>query len=79
MRTAHPHVAKCGPVQGEAHFILSIANSCSPTRWTAGPWASAMPPRADAEVSAMKTCDAKEGREFVRCVRAEIKASPMGH
>ena len=34
--------------------------------------------RCQAEVSAFKTCEPQAGRDFMRCVRDEVKASPIG-
>ena len=70
--------AKCGAVQGEAHFV------CDREFLLANPLDCKQVGDRDAaacaaEVAAMKTCEPRAGREFVRCVRDEIKSSPMGH
>jgi hypothetical protein len=75
----HTHMfAKCGAVQGEAHFdcdrefLLANPLDCG----TVGTQDSAA---CAAETAAMKKCASNAGRAFVRCVRTEINASPMGH
>ena len=70
--------AKCGSVKGEAHFVCDreflLANPLDCQSVGERDGAACM-----AEVNAMKTCEPKAGREFMRCVRDEIKTSPMGH
>jgi hypothetical protein len=69
--------AKCGPVEGEAHFVCDreflIAHPLECKVLTGDDLA-----RCEAEVAAFKVCELRQGREFVRCVRDETKTSPMG-
>jgi hypothetical protein len=69
---------KCGPLKGEAHFVCDreflLANplSCKPFTGKAGL-------ECEAEVKAFKTCEPKQSREFMRCVKETTGVSPMGH
>ena len=69
---------KCGPLKGEAHFVCDreflLANPliCKPLE---GKQAEA----CEAELKAFKTCEAKPGREFMKCVKETAGQSPMGH
>jgi len=68
---------RCGPIKGEAHFACDreflLAN---PLRCDG--LAGDDQKRCAAESAAFKTCELQQGREFMRCVSDEIKASPMG-
>lgn len=70
--------AKCGSIAGEAHFV------CDREYLLAHPLDCSAIDSGDrklcaAEIAAFTTCEAKPGRGFMRCVRGEINASPMGH
>ena len=68
---------QCGPLAGEAHFVcdrqflLGHPLNCQALQ------GDDLQRCAD-ETAAMTRCEPKAGREFLRCVRDEIKASPMG-
>ncbi len=69
---------KCGELAGEAHyacdreFLLANPLDCSKLQ---GEERKA----CEAEAAAFRTCGPKAGSQFIRCVRDEAKASPMGH
>lgn len=71
--------AKCSAVAGEAHFACDreflLAN---PLKCKALPLAADEARRCEAELAAFKTCEARPGREFMRCVRDTTKESPNG-
>ena len=69
---------KCGPLKGDAHFACDreflIANPID--------CAKLIPKAVDtcaAENKAFKTCEANQGREFMKCVMTTTNDSPMGH
>ena len=69
---------KCGAIKGPAHhacdreFLLATPLDCKPFTGDAAK-------RCLAEGEAMQACKAKEGREFVGCVKEKGGESPMGH
>jgi hypothetical protein len=69
---------KCGPLNGEAHFVCDreflLANplSCKPFTGKAGA-------ECEAELKAFQTCEPKQSREFMKCVKETTGISPMGH
>ena len=69
---------KCGPLKGEAHFVCDreflLANplSCKPFTVKAGA-------EGEAELKAFQTCEPKQSREFMKCVKETTGISPMGH
>jgi hypothetical protein len=69
---------KCGPLKGDAHFACDrdflMANPLD-CKKLAGKAAEA----CDAELKAFKTCEANQGREFMKCVKTATGESPMGH
>jgi hypothetical protein len=71
-------VEKCGPLKGEAHFVCDreflLANplSCKPFTGKAGA-------ECEAELKAFQTCEPKQSREFMKCVKETTGISPMGH
>ncbi|MCA2999854.1 MAG: hypothetical protein ING75_14755 [Rhodocyclaceae bacterium] len=69
---------KCGPLKGEAHFVCDreflLANTLS-----CKPFIGAASAECEAEVRAFKTCEPKQGREFMKCVKDTTGISPMGH
>ena len=70
--------AKCGAIKGDAHFqcdrdyLLANPLDCSKQTGKDGE-------QCKAEVAAFKTCEANQGREFMKCVRGATGESPMGH
>jgi len=69
---------KCGPLKGDAHFVCDreflLANPLN-----CKPFAGKAAGECDAELKAFKTCEAKQSREFMRCVKDTTGVSPMGH
>lgn len=69
---------KCGPLKGDAHHACDreylIANPLD-----CGKLAGEEAGKCAKEVAAFKTCEANQGREFMRCVTKTTKESPMGH
>jgi hypothetical protein len=69
---------KCGPLKGDAHFACDreflMANPLDCSKLT-----SKAAEACNAEVKAFKTCEANQGREFMKCVKATTGESPMGH
>jgi hypothetical protein len=69
---------KCGPLKGDAHFACDreflIANPLDCTKL-----ADKAADSCVAETKAFKTCEANQGREFMKCVATSTKESPMGH
>ncbi|MCA3053771.1 MAG: hypothetical protein ING54_12120 [Rhodocyclaceae bacterium] len=69
---------KCGPLKGEVHFVCDreflLANPLSCKLFTGKAGAE-----CEAEVKAFKTCEPKQSREFMKCVRETTGISPMGH
>lgn len=70
--------AHCGKFSGEAHhacdreYLLAHPLDCKA-------FAGDEVQQCKAELAAIEACKAKPaGREFMQCVRAEAKASPMG-
>ena len=68
--------AVCGPIKGEAHFV------CDRSFLLDNPLNCATLDEANAklcvaETKAFDTCKAKEGREFLTCVKAQTTSSPM--
>ncbi len=70
---------KCGSLKGEAHFACDreflIANPLSCEKQSDSKVMSA----CYAEVKAFKSCEAKPGVEFMKCVKTTTGESPMGH
>jgi hypothetical protein len=69
--------AKCGPIKSEGHF------TCDRDYLVAHPLECKAligedVARCEAEVAAFKACEPRLGREFMRCVREEIKVVPTG-
>jgi hypothetical protein len=69
---------KCGPIKGEAHFVCDreflLANPLN-CQSLSGKFAES----CEAERKAFKTCEANQGREFMKCVKQTTGESPMGH
>jgi len=69
---------KCGPLKGDAHFICDreflIANPLDCVKLEDKAATSCA-----AEAKAFKTCEANQGREFMKCVKTTTNESPMGH
>jgi hypothetical protein len=69
---------KCGPLKGDAHFSCDreflIANPLDCVKL-----ADKAADSCVAEAKAFKTCEAKQGREFMKCVVTTTSESPMGH
>ncbi len=69
---------KCGPLKGGAHFACDreflLANPLDCTRL-----ADKAADSCVAETKAFKTCEANQGREFMKCVATTTSESPMGH
>lgn len=69
---------KCGPLKGEAHFVCDreflLANPLTCKTLT-GKFATS----CEAELNAFKTCEPKQSREFMKCVKETTGESPMGH
>jgi hypothetical protein len=69
---------KCGQLKGDAHFACDreflMANPLDCSKFS-GKAADA----CNAEVKAFKTCEANQGHEFMKCVKATAGESPMGH
>jgi hypothetical protein len=69
---------KCGLLKGAAHhacereFLLANPLVCSLLKET---------PRlaCEAEAKAFKTCELKQGSDFITCVKQATGASPVGH
>lgn len=75
----HEKIAeKCGPLKGDAHFACDreylLANPllCKTMNGKDGD-------SCKAEVAAFKSCEANQGREFMKCVYKATGESPMGH
>ncbi len=70
--------AKCGAVKGDAHFQCDrdylLANPLDCTKLS-----GKNRDQCKAEVAAFKTCEANQGRDFMKCVRGTTGESPMGH
>lgn len=68
--------AKCGPIQGEAHFVCNREFLLAhPLRCEALTGDDTK--RCEAERAAFKTCEPQGGRAFLVCVRDTTMASPM--
>lgn len=69
---------KCGPLKGDAHFACDreflIANPLDCAKL-----ADKAADSCVAETKAFKTCEANQGREFMKCVATTTTESPMGH
>lgn len=69
---------KCGPLKGDAHFVCDreflMANPLDCNKLSAKAADS-----CTAETKAFKTCEANQGREFMKCVKTTTSESPMGH
>ncbi len=69
---------KCGPLKGDSHFACDreflIANPIDCAKLTNKAADSCV-----AENKAFKTCEANQGREFLKCVMTTTNESPMGH
>jgi hypothetical protein len=69
---------KCGELTGEAHyacdreFLMANPLECKALEGEERK-------QCAAETEAFRTCSPKAGSHFIRCVRDEAKASPMGH
>lgn len=69
---------KCGPLKGDAHFVCDreflIANPLDCVKL-----ADKAANSCAAETKAFKTCEANQGRDFMKCVANTTNESPMGH
>ena len=69
---------KCSAIKGDAHFqcdrdyLMVNPLDCTKLSGKDGE-------QCKAEVAAFKTCEANQGREFMKCVRGATGESPMGH
>lgn len=69
---------KCGLLKGPAHhacdreFLLANPLNCSVLK-------EGQRPACDAETKAFKTCEPKQGMEFMSCVKQATGTSPVGH
>ena len=69
---------KCGPLKADAHFACDrkflIANPLD-----CGTLSNKAAESCVAETKAFKTCEANQGRDFMKCVMNTTSESPMGH
>ena len=69
---------KCGPLKGDAHFACDreflLANPLECAKL-----ADKAANSCAAETNAFKTCEANQGRDFMKCVVSTTGESPMGH
>ena len=69
---------ECGPIKGEGHFVCDreflLANPLQ-----CKPFTGKAQIECEAELAAFKTCESKQSREFMKCVRETTGISPMGH
>ena len=69
---------KCGPLKADAHFACDreflIAN-----RLDCDTLSNKAADSCVAETKAFKTCEANQGRDFMKCVMNTTSESPMGH
>jgi len=80
---AQSHVGDCSKKEGvekarcERHE--KMAEKCGPLKGEAHFVCDREFLLGEAEVKAFKTCEPKQSREFMKCVKETIGISPMGH